>query len=53
VDFGGEEEFGPAAGARPGTSRRDVPTFKLADEEEFEAFAVEAVRANDEMLGGF
>jgi hypothetical protein len=58
VDFAGEEKFGPAAGTRPGTSQRDLPTtatsivVEVADEEEFEGLAVETVRADDEMLGG-
>jgi hypothetical protein len=37
VDFGGEHEFG---------------IFEATDEEEFEAFAIEAIRANHEVLGG-
>jgi hypothetical protein len=43
VDFAGEEELGPAAGARPGTSQRNVPTmrvFEVADQKDVEFFAV-------------
>jgi hypothetical protein len=50
VDFAGEQEFAGRFGTRGSSSLR---RFEVADEQELEAFAVEAVGADDEMLGGF